>query len=324
VLKKIALNKTKLNVSQLCLGTNMFGTALNEEAAGKILDVYFANGGNFIDTAYSYGDWIPNIPTGASETTLGKLLAKKKRSDYVIATKGCEFDYRAGDFALRVTPDHLAADLNGSLERLGVDTIDLYWLHRDDASKPVSAIIDALIGHQSAGRIGAFGCSNWSVERIQQAQQYAASLGHEGFVAVQPMWGLAEPDRTAMMTYAPGGYYEDGYVAVHKLGLTMIPYSGQSRGIFTKLAAGATKETLGPDVAALYYNDKNLHKLEVIKQIAARRKVSINDVVLAYLTSQPLPTIPIVGASRVEQLEESIRACALQLDAGELDQLREA
>lgn len=324
MLKKIPLNKTSLSVSQLCLGTNMFGTALNEDAAGRILDVFFANGGNFVDTAHSYGDWVPDIPAGASETTLGKLLAKKSRSDYVLATKGCEFDYRAGDFALRVTPEHLAADLNGSLERLGVDTIDLYWLHRDDPSRPVKAIVDALIRHQGEGSIRYFGCSNWSVGRIQEAQQYAASQGHEGFVAVQPMWGLAEPDRTAMMTFAPGGYYEDGYVAVHKLGLTMIPYSGQSRGIFSKLAAGATRDSLGPDVAALYYSDRNLKKLKVVKQVAERRGVSINDVVLAYLTSQPLPTIPIIGASRVEQLEESVRACAIQLDAAELQQLRDA
>lgn len=324
MLKKITLQKTDLSVSQLCLGTNMFGSAMAPETAEQILEKFFASGGNFIDTAHSYGDWIPNIPRGASENALGKLLAGKNRGDYVIATKGCEFDYRAGDFALRVTPELLAADLNGSLKNLGIDTIDLYWLHRDDASKPVKTIIDALIKHQSEGSIRYFGCSNWSVERIQDAQQYAASIGHTGFVAVQPMWGLAEPDRTAMMTYAPGGYYEDGYQAVHQSGLTMIPYSGQSRGIFSKLAAGATKETLSPDIAALYFNDANLRKLVVLKTIAARRGVSINDIVLAYLTSQSLPTIPIIGCSRVAQLEESIRACAIHLDANELQQLRAA
>ena len=324
MLNKMTLNGTSLEVSQLCLGTNMFGTALNADAAGAILDTFFANGGNFIDTAHSYGDWVPDIPRGASETTLGRLLAGRSRDDYVIATKGCEFDYRAGDFALRVTPEHLAADLDGSLRRLGVDTIDLYWLHRDDPGKPVKAIVDALIKHQQEGRIRAFGCSNWSVARIDEAQRYAASEGHQGFVAVQPMWGLAEPDRAAMMTYAPGGYYEDGYAAVHELGLTMIPYSGQSRGIFSKLASGATRDTLGPDVAALYYNERNLRKLEVIRQIAARRGAGINDIVLAYMISQPLPTIPIIGASRVDQLEESIRACGIRLDAVELEELRKA
>ncbi len=160
--------------------------------------------------------------------------------------------------------------------------------------------------------------------RIQEARQYAASLGHSGFVACQPMWGLAEPDRTAMMTYAPGGYYEDGYQVLHQAGMTMIPYSGQSRGIFSKLAAGLTKEAIGPDVAALYYHERNLGKVEALKTIAARRGASVNDIVLAYLTSQPLPTVPIIGCGSVEQLRESIAACAIKLSAEELRQLRDA
>lgn len=324
MLNKITLPNTELVVSQLCLGTNMFGTALDNARAAEILDAFFAAGGNFLDTACSYGDWVPSAPRGASESALGELLAKRKRSDYVIATKGCEFDCRAGDFALRVTPELLAADLYKSLERLRVDTIDLYWLHRDDPSRPVEVIVDALINQQQTGRIRHFGCSNWSVERIEAAQAYARSLNHEGFVACQPMWGLAEPDRTAMMTYAPGGHYEHGYRAIHESGVTMIPYSPQSRGFFSKLAAGATKDTLGADIAALYLHADNLRKLPVIERIATQHGASINDVVLAYLTSQPLPTIPIIGCSRVEQLQESVKACALRLGPDELQQLHAA
>jgi aryl-alcohol dehydrogenase-like predicted oxidoreductase len=186
----------------------MFGTA-QPWTRRRSLDAYFAAGGNFIDTAHSYGDWIPGIPNAASERTLGALLKERPRDDYVIATKGCEFDYRKGDFALRVTPAFLDADLSGSLELLGLDCIDLYWLHRDDPARPVQEIVDALIGHQRAGRIRHFGCSNWSVARIREARQYAASLGHSGFVACQPM-GRPSPTEP-MMTYAHRRYYEDGY-----------------------------------------------------------------------------------------------------------------
>ncbi|QDX82679.1 aldo/keto reductase [Denitratisoma sp. DHT3] len=324
MLQKIALANTDLNVSQLCLGTNMFGTAQPLDKAGEILDTFFAGGGNFIDTAHSYGDWIPGIPNAASERALGELLKGKPRADYVLATKGCEFDYRKGDYAMRVTPELLTSDLMASLELLGTGFIDLYWVHRDDPSRPVKDIVDALISHQQAGRIRYFGCSNWSVARIQEAQQYAASLGHAGFVACQPMWGLAEPDRTAMMTYAPGGYYEDGYQVLHQAGMTMIPYSGQSRGIFSKLAAGTAKEAISPDVAALYYHDTNLRKVDVLKAIATRRGAAVNDIVLAYLTSQPLATVPIIGCSSAAQLRESIAACAIRLDAEELRQLKGA
>lgn len=322
ILKKIALPKTQLSVSQLCLGTNQFGTALSAEQAAAILQVFSDAGGNFIDTAHAYGDWIPSAPRAASEHVIGDWL-QGRRGDYVLATKGCEFDYRAGDYALRVTPELLERDLQGSLAALRTDYIDLYWLHRDNPAQPVQAIVDALIGHQSAGRIRYFGCSNWSVARIEEAQRYAASLGHEGFVACQPMWGLAEPDREAMQTYAPGGFYEDGYRALHAAGLSMIPYSGQSRGFFSKVAAGG-RDVLGQDVAALYYHPRNLNKVAAIEALAVRHGVGINDIVLAYLLSQPHTTVPIIGCSRLSQLQESINACALHLDAQELAQLVQA
>jgi aryl-alcohol dehydrogenase-like predicted oxidoreductase len=323
VLKSLSLPGTDLTVSPLCLGTNQFGTALDDAAAARILDVFIEQGGNFVDTARSYGDWIPDAPQGASERALGRLLRQRDRASLVVATKGCEFDYRAGDFALRVTPELLRADLAASLAALQTDYIDLYWLHRDDPAQPVAALIDALIEQQHAGRIRAFGCSNWSVERIEAAQAYARSRGHGGFVACQPLWGLAEPDRQAMQQYCPGGYYEDGYQALHRAGLTMIPYSGQSRGFFTKLAA-AGEGALPDDLAALYLNDANRRRLPVVERIAGARGVSINQVVLAYLLSQPALTIPIIGASRGEQLLDSVRAADVTLSADELQALRQA
>jgi aryl-alcohol dehydrogenase-like predicted oxidoreductase len=322
-MKKIRLNKTTLDASPLCLGTNQFGTMTPAAQATEILETFTALGGNFIDTAHSYGDWIPTAPRAASEQVLGEWLQRKNRADYIIATKGCEFDYRAGDYALRVTPALLEEDLLGSLAALQTDYIDLYWLHRDDATRPVQIIIDALIGHQQAGRIRYFGCSNWSPARIQEAQRYAASIGHDGFIACQPLWGLAAPDRDAMLKYCPGGYYEDGYQIVHAAGVTMIPYSSQSRGFFTKVANGG-EAALSPDLAELYFSEQNLRKLAVVQRIAERRGVGINDVVLAYLTSQPLVTVPIIGCSKPAQLEESVRAVALRLDADELQQLAHA
>lgn len=322
-MKRRTLGQTDLEVSELCLGTNQFGTGVETGVAEEILDRFVACGGNFLDTAHSYGDWVPSAPRSASERVLGRWLSKRDRRGLVVATKGCEFDYRAGDFALRVTPAQLDGDLRESLDCLGLDQIDLYWLHRDDPSQPVEAIVDALIEQQRAGRIRHFGCSNWSVARIEAAQRHARSRGHAGFAACQPMWGLAVPDRAAMQRYSPGGYYEDGYRALHQAGMAMIPYSGQSRGFFSKLAAGGDSG-LAADVAALYLSDANRRKLPVIEKVAARHGRSINDVVLAYLLSQPLPTLPIVGASRPEQVEQSVRACSLRLDAKELEALRAA
>ena len=137
------------------------------------------------------------------------------------------------------------------------------------------------------------------------------------------MWGLAVPDREAMMRFAPGGYYEDGYQELHAAGMPMIPYSGQSRGVFSKLAEGR-EDAISGDVKALYCTDTNRHKLGPVRELAERHGVSVNSIVLAYLCSQPLTTIPIIGASSVRQLQESIAAAALRLDAAELAVLREA
>ena len=321
MLRRLLLPNTSLSVSQLCLGTNQFGTGLITTEAKSILDTFFASGGNFIDTAHSYGDWIPNIERSASERTVGSLLKGRDRASYVLATKGCEFDYRAGDFALRVNPDYIERDLISSIENLDTDYIDLYWLHRDDPTVAVSELVDALIHHQQAGRISYFGCSNWSPERIAEAQGYARSINHEGFVAVQPMWGLARPDRQAMWTYAPGGYYEDGYQPLHEAGLTMIPYSGQSRGVFTKLDQHPDGSSLNEDVKALFYTDENLKILAKLRAMSHRKGVSINDLVLAYMTSQPCLTVPIVGASSADQLNSSINSCVISLSADELTEL---
>ena len=323
MLSKVPLHKTTLAVSRLCFGTNMFGTAVAQGRANALLDRFAELGGNFVDTARSYGDWIPDAPKGASERAVGAWLKTKRRDDIVIATKGAFFDIRAGDYQKRVTPAHIEQDLRESLEHLQIDTIDLYWLHMDDEAQPVGAVIDALIAHQQAGRIRYFGASNWSVARITEAQAYARSIGHDGFVACQPFWGLAAPDRAVAAASGYGYYYEDGYEALHTGGLTMIPYSAQSRGFFTKLAT-AGEAGLPDDLRAMYLNDTNRRRFAVLKQVAEERGAGLNDVALAYLTSQPAPTIPIIGASKPEQIADSVAASSLTLSAEELRRLRAA
>ena len=323
MLKHVQLGQTDLSVSTLCLGTNMFGTAYDQAKSNALLDAFVAEGGNFIDTARSYGDWIPDAPKGASERAIGEWLKGQDRTKLVIATKGGFFDMRAGDWRPRITPEDIAADLSESLEHLGIDTIDLYWLHADNPSVAVEVIIDALIGHQKTGRIRYFGASNWAPERIKAAQAYAQSLGHAGFAAVQPFWGLATPNAEGAAAAGYGFYYEDGLSAVHTDALPMIPYAGQSRGVFTKLAHEG-EDALRDDLKAMYLNDANRARLPVLTAMAKDKGVSVNDLVLAYLTNQPTQTLPIIGASSVDQLSETIRAAAITLSAAELAGLKAA
>lgn len=321
MLQKVILNNTDLLVSSLCYGTNMMGTALDQDRSSALLDRFVALGGNFIDTARSYGDWIPDAPAGASERAIGVWLKSQDRSKIVIATKGGQMDYRAGDWRNRANPVDVAKDLNESLEHLGVDQIDLYWLHADNPAVPVGELIDSLITHQQAGRIRYFGASNWSADRVLEAQAYAKSVGHQGFAAVQPFWGLGKPNPEAAAAQGYVLYYEDGMAAAHEAGLTMVPYCGQSRGYFTKVDAGG-EAALSDDLKAFYANSTNGARLRAVQAVARKYGVSINEVVLAYLTNQRLQTIPIIGASRPEQLSESAKAADLKLNADDLAQLK--
>jgi aryl-alcohol dehydrogenase-like predicted oxidoreductase len=315
-LRKIRLPRTDLVVSELCLGTNQYGTAQDLAKASAILATFTQAGGNFLDTARAYGDWVPTVPRAASETVIGQWLRGRRRSDVVIATKGCEFDYRAA-LTFRMTPEHLESDLSGSLASLQTDYIDLYWLHRDDPSQPVAPIIDALIAHQKAGRIRYFGCSNWAPARIREAQAHAASRGHDGFVACQPMWGLAATDPQAVAQWSGGQVYGEELKALHAAGLTMIPYSSQCMGFFSKYAAKG-KAGLNDLLTKLYLSDANLRRLEVAQTLAQRHGVTLAQIVLAYLVRQPLTTIPIIGCSGIAQLEESLGATAVALTPADL------
>ena len=280
---KVALPNTRLTVSRLCLGSNMFGTALDQSRVDAVLDRFAALGGNFIDTARAYGDWIPDAPAGASERAIGAWLRARNAQDVVVATKGGFFDLRRGDYRSRVNPVDLAEDLTQSLEHLQRDKIDLYWLHADDPSVPVDELVDALIGYQSAGKIDAFGASNWGPERIVQAQAYAQSKGHSGFAAVQPFWGLAQPNPEAAQAQGYGRYLDAAFDA---LDLPIIPYAGQSRGLFSKLDADG-EASLPEALSAMYLNDVNRRRLKVVQATARDKATSINAVVLAYLLNQP-------------------------------------
>lgn len=320
MLKKVTLGHTNLTVSRLCYGTNMLGWMLDQGKSNAILDTFAGLGGNFIDTARSYGDWMPDAPVGASERAVGAWLKTQKRDDFVIATKGAFFDMRVGDYRNRVTPDDVAADLAQSLDHLGVDTIDLYFLHMDNPESPVEPIIDALIAHREAGRIRHFAASNWAAERIRAANAYAVSVGKEGFVASETFWGLAVPDAAAAAQQGYQHYFEGEYEDLHAGGLPIVAYAAQSGGYFTKLASGS----VGEQLAARYANPANERRFAIVQSLAEKHGVSINEIALAFLLSQPNQTIAIFGGSSPEQVRDSAKADALTLTAEELAALRNA
>ena len=320
MLSKVPLAHTDLSVSTLCYGTNMLAWSNDQERSNAILDTFASLGGNFIDTARSYGDWMPEAPKGASERALGAWLKGNKREDFVIATKGGHFDMRAGDYRNRVNAKDIGSDLDESLEHLGVDTIDLYWLHMDNPETPVAELIDFLNEAKAAGKIRWFGASNWTDSRVLEANDYAKANGKDGFVAVEPFWGLGKPNEANAAQQGYQLYFEDYAGKLKDADLAIIPYCAQSRGYFGMLEKG--EDAVSEPLKAFYDNPVNAKRFAAAKTVAARHGVSISEVVLAYLVNQPGQVIPIFGASSPARIEESVKAAALKLSPEELAELK--
>jgi len=319
MLSKVTLANTDLSVSTLCYGTNMLGWLLDQDKSNAILDTFAGLGGNFIDTARSYGDWSPDAPKGSSERAVGAWLKGQSRENFVIATKGGHFDMRAGDYRNRVNPTDIASDLDESLGHLGVDTIDLYWLHMDNPETPVAELIDFLNAARDAGKIRWFGASNWTAERVLEANAYAKANGKVGFVAVEPFWGLGKPNEGNAAQQGYLFYFEDHGGKLKDSGLAVVPYCGQSRGYFGMLEKG--EDAVSDVLKSFYNNPANAARFAAAQAVAQRHGATVSEVVLAYLMNQPGQVIPIIGASSPERIEESVRAANVKLSPAELAEL---
>ena len=313
------ITNTDLNPSVICLGGDSLGISRDEATSFAMLDAFFEGGGNFIDTALVYGEWVPN-GKGLSEKTLGKWMkARGNRSQIIIGTKGAHPRLDAMN-AQRLSKEDIVSDLDESLLNLDVDTIDLYWLHRDDPNRPVSEIITTLNKQVRAGKIRYFGCSNWRLERIKAAQSFAAENGLQPFAANQIMWSLAVPNREA--------FFDPNMVAMdaplknyhRESGLTAVAYTSQARGFFSRLEKSSVENLPGP-VRALFLNDINRAIFPRLIEAARETGLSVGEIALGYLTSQPFPAFPIAGCSTLDQLAEILQAGDVRLDASLLARL---
>jgi aryl-alcohol dehydrogenase-like predicted oxidoreductase len=293
-------------LSVLCLGTANYGSGYTRDQSFALLDAFAEAGGNFLDTAHVYADWLPN-GHGASERTVGAWLrARGVRDEFVLATKGGHPRLETMEQS-RLRPEDLARDLMESLERLGRDRVELYWLHRDDPAVPVGEIVEALNEQRAAGRVHALGASNWQPERLRAAAEYARSRGLTGFVASQVGWSLAVPNE------AEGQWYDMLFMDADALryycasSLRVIPFSPQAGGFFAHPYDPADPKY------ALYHSPINAGRWERVRQLADRRGVSANAVALAYLLAHPCGGVAVIGPRTLAQIADSMGAVALGL-----------
>lgn len=311
----IAIPRTSLEVFPICLGTCDIGSMIDEQTSMQLLDSYVEGGGNFLDSAAVYANWLPIEPS-ISEKTIGKWMkARGNRDNLIVATKGAHPNLTTMHIP-RVSRREIESDLHDSLRHLKTDRIDLYWLHRDDANRPAAEILEVLNDCVGAGKIRYFGCSNWTLSRLEAAQQYADEHSMAGFAGNQMLWNIAavKPDAIADSTMV---VMDEAMWQYHQTtGLAAIPYSSQAQGLFHKMVRGVQPRGVGGD--ARYDTRENFDRCQRIQRLSDDTSLTITQIVLGYLLSQPFATVPIVGPRTITQLHDVMTGGHVQLTSEQI------
>ncbi|HWF31857.1 MAG TPA: aldo/keto reductase [Solirubrobacteraceae bacterium] len=306
------LADTDFDVFALCLGGNVFGWAIDEQRSFDVLDAYVAAGGNFIDTADSYGRRGPG-GAGESERIIGRWMAARGNRDrLVIATKVGMSPELAG-----LSAENVRNGAEASLQRLKTDRIDVYYAHKDDPQTPLEQTLAAFGTLIADGLIGCAAASNYSAARLEQALEIGERDGMASYVALQPHYNLLERSE-----------YEGELASLcERAGVACIPYFGLAQGFLTGKYRREGEQVDSPraqGVRESYFNERGFAVLDALDAIAAEHDVAVATVALAWLAAQPTVLAPIASATSPAQLGELVALAELELTPAELERLSDA
>ncbi|MEA2999327.1 MAG: hypothetical protein QOK17_1160 [Sphingomonadales bacterium] len=308
------IGSTALATARLVLGGNVFGWTTRGEEAFRILDRFAEAGGTMIDTADVYSAWVPGHEGGESERLIGDWLRRRgSKGDMLIATKVGMLPGEGGE---KLQPARIVAAAEASLKRLGVETIDLYYAHRDDEKTPLADSLGAFDRLVREGKVRAIGASNYSAERLGEALAVSERDGFARYEVLQNEYHLMARDRFE-------GPLQRLCVE-HDIGV--LPYYGLASGFLTgkyRSAADQGKSVRG-DRMAQYLNPRGFAVLEALDAVAAEADATPAQVALAWLAAQPAVSAPIASARTPEQAEEIIGAMTLELSPDQVGRLTEA
>ena len=277
-----------------------------------MLDAYAEAGGNFIDTADIYGRH-GSGGFGSSEAIIGRWMAARgNRDELVIATK----------VGLSPDPSGLSEEailhgIAGSLERLGIDRVDLYYAHRDDPGTPLEETLGAFQRLIDEGRIRYAAASNYSAERLREALSIGEREGMASYVALQPEYNLLERHE----------YEGEVQRVCADHGLACLPFYGLAKGFLTGKYREGSTGVMSPradGVRAAYFNQRGFAVLDALDGVAAAHGSSVAAVALAWLAAQPTVVAPLASATSPAQLADLIASAELRLSGDELTHLSAA
>ena len=316
----VRLGGTGLQVSRICLGTMTFGLQVDEERSREILDDAADKGVTFLDVAdvYPLGGDLTTV--GRTEEIVGRWLGGR-RDDYVVATK-CFGPMGSRPWQAGSSRRHIMDAIDGSLRRLQTDFVDLYQLHFDDRTVPLDETLSALDDLVRAGKVRYIGCSNFLAYRVARAIGRSETLGLARFVSVQPRYNLVFRE-----------FERELFPLCLDEGIGVIPYNPIAGGLLSgKHDRSAppeegTRFTLGN--AGRVYQDRYWHNrvfdtVDELAKLADEAGLGMPTMAVAWVLRNPAITAAIVGASRREQLDDTIAAVDVPLDddlAQRLDEL---
>lgn len=317
--------KTRRQVSVLSLGAMLFGTITDEETSFAILDRYVEAGGTFIDTANNYAYWVNGTMGGESEELLGRWRRSRGIGDEVVIATKLAGRPLAPSRTLALEVEGLSAKViresaRQSRERLGVDKLDLLYAHGQDEKVPQEETVRAFAELVAEGTVGLLGVSNHWAWRVERARGIAASAGLPGYEVLQyhHTYLRQRVDMPTMRSKdgTPGIAGGDllSYLRTEPQ-LALVAYSPLLSGSYVR-----ADKPLGSE----YDHSGTAPRLKALQQVAEETGATANQVVLSWLIGADIPVIPLVGASSVRQLDESLAAVDLELTADQRARLDEA
>jgi len=300
-----ALGRTGLKVSQLCLGTMMFGGKTDEEESFRIIDHAINEGVNFIDTADVYAG-------NESERIIGKALAGEGKRDNIILATKFNFANPADRNARGLSRRHVINACDASLKRLNTEWIDLYQMHRCSAAIPIDETLRALDDLVKAGKIRYIGGSMFPAWRIVESLWVAKELGLNRLICEQPAYHML--DRTAEREVIP---------AAQSFGMAIIPWGPLCGGLLSgkynrdEQVEGARWQD-GKDNANRRATDHTWEVLDFLRAMASDKGCSMSQLALAWNMAQPGVTAPIIGPRTFAQVEDNLQAVHVELTEEDL------
>lgn len=307
MVEKRTAGTSSLEIAPLALGGNVFGWTADEAASFAILDAFVDAGGTMIDTADVYSAWVPGHSGGESESVIGRWLKRDpaKREKVVIATK---VGFMAG-----LSPETIAPACEASLQRLGVDTIDLFYQHKDDESVPLADSLEAFDALVKTGKIREIGLSQFTAPRLTQAMETATANGLRKPCCLQTWYNMVEREKLE-------GELRDTALA-HGLGI--FPFYSLANGFLS--GKYRDKADLDKSPRGLrniqYLEGRGPRVLEALDALSSETRQPLATIALAWTIAQPGITAALASATNLEQLRELTSAMELELSADQIARL---